>query len=190
MSGKNSKPSRKRKRQLGAIERDILEDLTFGDLLYSFLLSGRSTRQFYKLARERAAYRHRRKIAIQRLIELEYMRPIGEKLSITHDGKNALGQIALDTFKLLKTSAWDYKWRIAIFDIPEKYAPLRNKVRNILKTAGFVQLQQSVWVFPHECEDLVRLIKEESRLSNYILYGVLERIEDEDRLKKLFRLHR
>jgi len=157
-------------------------------MLYSFLLSGRSTREFYRLARERASYRHRRKVAIKRLLELDYMRPIGEKLSITNNGKNALGQVVSDTLNLLKTSTWDRKWRIAIFDIPEKYAPLRNKVRNILKSAGFVQLQQSVWVFPHECEDLVRLLKEESQLSQYILYGVLERIEDEDRLKKLFHL--
>ncbi len=189
MSGKNSKQRRKRKRQLGSIERNILEELTFGDLLYSFLLSGRSTRHFYKLSRERATYRHRRKIAIERLIELDYMRASGEKLSITNMGQNALGRIASDTLQLLKTSTWDHKWRIAIFDIPEKYAPLRNKVRNILKTAGFVKLQHSVWVFPHECEELVRLLKQESRLSQYILYGVLERIEDEGRLKKLFRLH-
>ncbi|MDO8552666.1 MAG: hypothetical protein Q7S01_04025 [bacterium] len=188
MAQYSAKRPHKRTRGLGSIERDILDELTFGDLLYSFLLSGRSTRHFYKLARERASYRHRRKIAIERLIESNFVQERGERLSITHYGNNALGGIALATLKLLKTSAWDRKWRIAIFDIPEKYAPLRNRVRGILKAAGFVQLQQSVWVFPHECEELVRLLKEESRLSQYILYGVLERIEDEDRLKKLFKL--
>lgn len=185
----NTKQNRKRVRGLGSIERDILQELTLGDLLYSFLLSGRSTRYFYKLARDRASYRHRRKLAIERLVDTNFVQEREDRLSITHDGHNALGGIALATLKLLETSAWDRKWRIAIFDIPEKYAPLRNKVRGILKAAGFLQLQQSVWVFPHECEELVRLIKEESNLSQYILYGVLERIEGEDRLKKLFHLH-
>jgi DNA-binding transcriptional regulator PaaX len=166
----------------------MLQELTFGDLLYSFLLSGRSTKQFYKLARERAIYRHRRKVALERLVENNYVRRIGNRLSITSAGQNALGSTALNTFRLLKTRKWDQKWRIAIFDIPEKYAPIRNKVRGILKTAGFLKLQHSVWVFPHECEELVSLIKRESRLSQYILYGVLERIEDEGRLKKLFHL--
>ena len=188
MSLDDAKRCRKRGRGLGAIERDILEELTLGDLMYSFLLSGRSTKHFYRLTRERADYRYRRKLAIERLKESNFVQERGERLSITGAGKNALGDIVRATLKLLKTRTWDRKWRIVIFDIPEKYAPLRNKVRDILKAAGFVQLQQSVWVFPHECEELVRLLKDESNLSQYILYGVLERIEDEDRLKRLFKL--
>jgi len=179
----------KRTRQLGAIERDVLNELSFGDTLYGFLLSARSTRRMFKLARERATYRYRRKLAIKRLVELDYIRVRGERLNITGAGRGALGQAVDKTLELLKTKTWDRKWRIAAFDIPEVYAPLRNKVRNILKMAGFVKLQHSIWIFPHECEDLVQLIKKESQLSKYILYGVLDRIEDENRLKKLFHLH-
>ncbi len=188
MSFNKAKQNGKRGRGLGPIEKDILEGLTLGDLLYSFLLSARSTRRFYKLARERATYRHRRKLAIQRLVENDFVRKQGEKLSITSGGRNALGSVTRATLALLKTKSWDKKWRIAIFDIPETYAVLRNKVRDILKAAGFIQLQRSVWIFPHECEELVRLLKEESNLSQYILYGVLERIEGDIRLRKLFNL--
>lgn len=177
-----------RRRQLGLLERDILNELTFGDFLYSFLLSARSTKRFYKLASERATLRYRRKLAIERLRELEFIENCGEKLSITGAGRSALGTAIATNRKLLETKAWDNRWRIATFDIPEKYASLRKKVRGVLKNAGFVKLQHSVWVFPHECEELVQLIKKESRLSEFILYGVLEKIEDEDRLKKLFRL--
>lgn len=183
-----SKHPRKRTRQLGSLERDVLNDLTVGDALYSFLLSGRSTKHFYKLARERATLRYRRKLAIERLIELDYIRTEGERLSLTNEGRDILGEAIDQTLKLLQTMVWDHKWRIVAFDIPEKYSELRDKVRAILKRAGFVKLQQSIWIFPHECEELVSLIKEESRLSKYILYGVLDRIESEDNLKKLFRL--
>lgn len=178
----------RRAHRLGAIERDILAELSLGDILYGFLLSARSTRRFYKLAHERAAYRHRRKCALNRLIELNYIDAVGERLSITGHGRTALGETVLKTFKLLKTALWDHKWRMAIFDIPEIYAPLRRKIRDILKRAGFIKLQQSVWVFPHECKELIRLIKEESGLSRYVLYGVLDHIEGEERLRKLFRL--
>ena len=182
------KQSRKRIRQLGPIERDILNELSFGDLMYGFLLSARSTKLFYKLARERATYRHRRKMAIERLARQDFIQRVGSRLSITESGKNALGQAVANTIDLLKKKTWDHKWRIVVFDIPEVYTLLRNRVRDILKRAGFLRLQQSVWVFPHECSELVQLIKAESRLSKYILYGVLDRIEDEDRLKRLFRL--
>ena len=80
------------------------------------------------------------------------------------------GETIERTLKLLKTSIWDHKWRLVVFDIPEKYATLRDKVRTILKRSGFVKLQQSVWVFPH------------------ILYGVLDRIEGEESLRKIFHL--
>lgn len=177
-----------RAHKIGSIERDILDKLSVGDLLYSFLLSAHSTRRFYELARERASYRYRRKLAIDQLLELDYVRAAGEKLSITETGRGALGESISKAKNLLATKKWDHKWRMAAFDIPEKYAALRNRVRDILKKAGFIKLQHSVWIFPHDCEELIRLIKDESRLSKHILYGVLERIEDEERLKKLFRL--
>lgn len=179
---------RGRKRRLGAVERDILNELTFGDFLYSFLLSARSTKLFYKLASERATQRYRRKLAIERLKEMEFIEERGEKLSITGTGRSALGMAIAANRKLLGQRPWDHKWRIATFDIPEKYASLRKKVRGVLKTAGFVKLQHSIWIFPHDCEDLVQLIKEESKLTEFILYGVFEKIEGDDRLKKLFRL--
>lgn len=177
-----------RRRQLGLLERDILNELTFGDFLYSFLLSARSTKRFYKLASERATQRYRRKLAIERLRELEFIEDCGGKLSITSAGRSALGTVIATNRKLLGTRPWDHKWRIATFDIPEKYASLRHKVIGVLKKAGFVKLQHSIWIFPHECEELVQLIKNESKLSEFILYGVLEKIEDEGRLKKLFKL--
>jgi len=179
---------RGRGHRLGPIERDVLNELTGGDVLYSFLLSARSTRRFYKLARERANYRYRRKLAITRLTELDFIQKHSERLSITTKGRNAVGDTAQKTHNLLNSATWDRKWRIVVFDIPEEYSVLRAKVRAVLKRAGFEKLQQSVWIFPHECRELTDLIKEESGLSRHILYGVLEHIEDEGRLKRLFHL--
>ena len=177
-----------RRRQLGRIERDVLSELTGGDLLSAFLLSGRSTKRFFRLARERANERYRRKLAVERLVDLDYIEKEGERLSVTSEGRNALGKSVASTLNLLSTQKWDGKWRIVAFDIPEEYATLRDRVRTLLKQAGFQKLQHSVWIFPHECEELIRFIKGEARLSRYILYGVLERIENERRLRKVFRL--
>ena len=165
-----------------------MADLTFGDLLYAMLASGRSTRRVHQLARERANYRYRRKSAIARLIDENYIDKVGEKLSISASGHTRLGTVVNKTRTLLQTETWDHKWRIVAFDIPQRYDGLRSKVRGILKRSGFVKFQQSIWIFPHECEELVQLLKDESRLSKYILYGVLERIEDEERLKRIFKL--
>ena len=177
-----------RTRKLGQNQREILRELSYGDLLYGFLLSSRSTRAMIRLAHERATERYRRKRAIEHLSELGFIQSRGKRLSITDAGRNALGDSVEKNRSLLREKRWDGKWRIAAFDIPEKYAPLRNSVRTLLKRAGFVQLQKSIWIFPHDCKQLVEVIQKKSDLSKHILYGILEHIEDETRLKKLFHL--
>ena len=176
------------RRRLGAIERDILDDLTAGDMLYGFFLSGRSSYRMMRLARERANNRYRSKLALERLVAQNLVKKQGQKLVITQKGRYALGSAAAETRKMLTTVPWDGKWRIVAFDIPEEFAGQRDMVRRILKQAGFELLQRSIWIFPHECEELAAILKEHSHLSKHILYGVLEKVENEARLKKLFRL--
>lgn len=179
---------KRRAPKLGHVQREVLTELSGGDLLIGFLLSGRSTKRMLKIAQERAMYRHRRKKVIEGLAGLEYLRVQGERLSITEKGKGILRNVIDDTRKTLGTRAWDGKWRIVIFDVPEEYSSLRDKVRAILKRAGFQQLQQSVWIFPHECEELAQFIRGEPKLSSYVLYGVLEHIQEDERLRKLFKV--
>ncbi len=188
VSKRKREARRKRSHQLGSIERDVLSELTFGDLVYTMLISGTSNKTFFKNARERANYRYRRKLALHRLIDDALIQKEGLHLSITNIGRNSLGYAVQQTRQLLYRQTWDGKWRIVAFDIPEKYASLRDKVRDVLKRAGFQKLQQSIWIFPHECEELVLLMQEESILSKYVLYGVLERIGNDKQLKKRFHL--
>lgn len=178
----------RRGNRIGAIERQILEDLSVGDLLVGFLCSAHSTRRMYKIARERALRRYRMEKAIGRLVAEGYIRRSGERLSVNAAGRKLLGKVISETLSSLRTKRWDGKWRVITFDIPEELRLSRNAIRSVLKRAGFVQLQRSTWVFPHECEELSRLIKQDSRLSRHVLYGVLERIEDDARLRRLFSL--
>src|SRR4051812_34525569 len=91
MISMNKRPvRRKRSRKLGTIEREMLSELSLGDLMYGFLLSARSSRRMYKLSRERAAYRYRRKLALERLIADEFVRRQGEKLSMTSRGRDSI----------------------------------------------------------------------------------------------------
>ena len=43
---------------------------------------------------------------------------------------------------------WDGKWRIIVFDLPEKKRGLRNDLRKQLRSARFGGLQRSVWISP------------------------------------------
>lgn len=55
-------------------------------------------------------------------------------------------------------------------------------------TLGFVRLQDSVWVYPYDCEDLITLLKADLKVGKDVLYVVADRIEYDQPLRTLFDL--
>lgn len=51
---------------------------------------------------------------------------------------------------------WDGRWRLVIWDIPEKRKAVRDVFRARLKQLGFNQWQKSVWVSKKNCTQLLR----------------------------------
>jgi len=93
-------------------------------------------------------------------------------------------------FQKMKISRenWDKKWRIVIFDIPEKLRKGRDALREKLKDLGFYELQKSVFVFPYQCEDEINFIIEFFGLRKFVRTGVLESVDNEIHLKNIFGL--
>jgi DNA-binding transcriptional regulator PaaX len=87
-----------------------------------------------------------------------------------------------------KPRKWDGRWRIVIFDIWERRRGVRDQLRRILAKAGFKKLQNSVWIYPYDCEELLTLIRTDLRLGKSILYIVAEGVENDLILRRLFDL--
>lgn len=51
---------------------------------------------------------------------------------------------------------WDGRWRIVVFDVPEKRRQARDLLRGHLKSWGFTPWQQSVWVTKKDCTKQLR----------------------------------
>lgn len=51
---------------------------------------------------------------------------------------------------------WDGKWRLCIFDVPEKRRQARDLLRSKLKQWGFIIFQQSVWGTKKNCKKALR----------------------------------
>lgn len=84
----------------------------------------------------------------------------GDKYSIALS-QRGLGQVAQRAFNRLtieKPDLWDGKWRLIIFDIPEKHKWSREGFRKKLKKLGFYQFQKSVFVSPYPCFEEVDFI--------------------------------
>lgn len=83
---------------------------------------------------------------------------------------------------------WDKKWRIIIFDIWEKRRDVRDQLRSILESSGFVRIQNSVWAYPYPCEELFTFLRASLRLGSGVLYIVAEEIENDRYLREHFGL--
>lgn len=85
---------------------------------------------------------------------------------------------------------WDRRFRIVMFDIPERRRSIRIQLRRTMRETGFLRLQDSVWVYPYDCEDFVALLKSDLHLGKDVLYTVVEKIENDAWIRRHFKLPR
>lgn len=108
-------------------------------------------------------------------------------LRITNKGRRALDSLVLSG-PLPRPKRWDHKWRLVIFDIPERNRGIRGRARGIVSSFGFVRLQDSVWAYPYDCEEAVALLKAELHIGKDLLYIIADAIEYDLPLRKHFDL--
>ena len=53
---------------------------------------------------------------------------------------------------------------------------------------GFVRLQDSVWIFPYDCEDFIMLLKADLKIGKDALYAIVEKLENDKALREHFHL--
>lgn len=114
--------------------------------------------------------------------------PKGKFVAITAEGKRMLAGMIARSPDTRKNRKWDKRWRMIIYDIHEGKKAIRIKMRRTIQAFGFVRLQDSVWVYPYDCEELVILLKAEFKIGQEVLYCIVEKIENDKKLKKYFGL--
>ncbi|OGG59701.1 CRISPR-associated endonuclease Cas2 [Candidatus Kaiserbacteria bacterium RIFCSPHIGHO2_02_FULL_49_16] len=124
--------------------------------------------------------------ATKRLVRTGLLKWRNKRLRLTRKGEQKLRTLTLSEYTQKIIRAWDKKWRILIFDIPERRKGLRKKIRNTLQAIGFVRLQDSVWVYPYDCEDLITLLKADLRVGDDMLYIIVDVIERDAKLRRRF----
>ena len=109
-------------------------------------------------------------------------------LTLTKSGEESWRKIKLYNFVVPRPKRWDKKWRVLIFDIKEEFRVVRDQVRKTLISIGFVHLQDSVWVYPYDCEDLIILLKADFEIGKDLLYIIADSIENDKVIKEYFGL--
>lgn len=107
---------------------------------------------------------------------------------LTKRGENRLLKYQLREVSIKKPRSWDKKWRVIIFDIKENIRGKRDAFRNGLCDLGFKRLQNSVWVYPYECEEVIVMLKSHFNFGKDVLYMIVENIENDRWLREEFGL--
>ena len=184
--------SAKRERRWGAFQQAMLY-ATLGGVMVAIgaVPDFSKVIKYYTGAKRGARFNYQAKTALGRLATkglITFEERDGRRYArITEKGKQIL---ELETQKVTSAEKrkWDHRWRVVIFDIPERRRSIRVRLRRFMQEYGFIRLQDSVWVYPYDCEDLIALAKANFRIGFDVLYMIVERIERDTHLREHFAL--
>jgi DNA-binding transcriptional regulator PaaX len=110
-------------------------------------------------------------------------------LVLNENGRKKALRFNIDKLEIKKPTKWDGKWRIVMFDIPEKLKRLRDSLRLHFQEIGLIELQKSVLVYPYPCDREIEFILELYNARKHVRFVLVEKIDNELHLKKKFNLH-
>lgn len=110
-------------------------------------------------------------------------------LVLSENGKQRALRFNIDKMKIKKPTTWDSKWRIVMFDIPEKLRRLRDSLRLHFREIGLIELQKSVFVYPYPCSKEIEFILEFYNAKKHVRLILADSIDNELHLKKKFNLY-
>ncbi len=180
-------------RRLGQVERAILGAVAVAGVLSLAVVAPNTLALLKYIPSDKYKFGHRTRIAAYRLAEkglIIFVERGGKKsMELTARGEEMVRiEKAKLAFSQNRPKRWDTRWRMVIFDIPERRRRVRDQFRITMQEIGFLKIQDSVWVYPYDCEDLVTMLKVELGLGGSVVYAIVERFEDERTMRKHFKL--
>ncbi|MCD6149974.1 hypothetical protein J7J13_04305 [bacterium] len=148
--------------------------------------------EWKKINREEKRHRANFQRSLKRLYDLKLIstkkNPDGTvDVVLTEKGTTKVKKYSGKKIKPKKLKNWDKKWRIIIFDIPEKERIKRDIFRAHLKEIDFFELQKSVWVSPVDYENEIDCLTKELNAHNHVNFIVTDFIKNKKRLEKHFK---
>jgi len=133
----------------------------------------------YKLVKE---FHH------ERLIDYQENSDGAISIILTEDGRKHSLRYSIDDLIIPIPNQWDRKWRLVLFDIPEKKRKGRDALRQKLRELGFYEWQKSAFIFPYPCESEINFVVEVFDLRPYVRHAELSNVTNEAELKIRFKL--
>lgn len=176
----------------GDLAKEILKSFALGGLVISSFALPNLPQIFYLFGVENSRDRYRLKRSIiqlqnRKLVKI-YEKDGEDVVEITKNGKQKLLKYKFEEMKILRPKKWDGRWRIIIFDIPEKFKKARNALTRKIKDMEIYPFQKSVFVCPFNCKDEIDFVGEFFNIRRYVCYIEADVIENDERLKRFYNL--
>jgi len=132
--------------------------------------------------------------ALRRLVEsgdVELESGKTKRYRLTTAGGRKLARLEFAEYALPATKkVWNGKWRVVCFDIPETEQYVRKLFQTKLSELKFYRLQNSVFVYPYPCTELLALTHKAFELQKHVRIIKAESIDNETTLLNFFHLKR
>ena len=111
-----------------------------------------------------------------------------EEFVVTKKGKKRLSALLIEDLYIEKPKKWDGRWRVLIYDIPNKMDLERRELNSVISQIGMKAIQKSVFVSPYPCKSQIDLVANHYRLNKYLEYFEADYFEGTSDLLKHFDL--
>ncbi|MBI4135968.1 MAG: hypothetical protein HY481_00220 [Candidatus Vogelbacteria bacterium] len=187
---------RKKKRWTSETKQKILLLLASGVALSLT----RSPRQYFRIVKAVARewkfinrgrlFRLVKEFKNERLVDYREKADGEIEITITDKGQLAMLNFNLDKMFIPEPKIWDQKWRLVVFDIPEKIKRARDALREKLRELGFYEWQKSVFIHPYDCTREIDFLSEFFNIRPYVRLAIIEQTTNEAELLIKFNLHK
>lgn len=93
----------------------------------------------------------------------------------------------IDSIAIKPMKKWDEKWRVVVFDVPERFKKARNALSLTLQNMGLYRLQKSVFVYPFECKDEIDFVVEFWKVRPFVRYIITYSVDNDLHLRDIFK---
>lgn len=131
---------------------------------------------------ERSDFKERIKYLKKRGLIETFVEGKERYFEITPKGLTKINDYRIDNIKINNFDKWDGKWRLVIYDIPEKRKNNRDWLQKKLLELNFVKIQDSVYVHPFECTKEILTISSLLMISQYVLISISDIIQGEEEI--------
>jgi len=147
---------------IGEIAKEVLRGLAIGGFIVVCFVAPNIAQvmSLFKPKNYRERFRIKRTL---RALQKQKLIDIREKgltsiVTISEKGKSKVLRYNIEDLQIKPQKHWDTKWRIVMFDIPDRKRKIRREINFRLKDMGLIAYQESVFITPYECRDEIEFL--------------------------------